>query len=149
MAVLLQSSNTGLSLGQSLLSALKEQIDVQAKALDREGKALASIPKQLAKFKREMQKDASIQYSNVERVLDNAMKATDELTDSLLSLGNTEAISNYVLNAKSMQVTDTSGFDVLRNFETGLKSWTNSSRQKVENREFLEANNKLKFWLKK
>lgn len=113
--------NTGLSLGQSLLSALKEQIDVQAKALDREGKALASIPKQLAKFKREMQKDASIQYSNVERVLDNAMKATDELTDSLLSLGNTEAISNYVLNAKSMQVTDTSGFDVLRNFETGLK----------------------------
>merc|ERR1712224_343752 len=75
---------TALSLGQSLCNALKEQIRVKNEVLVQETKVIESIAKQMNKFSREMQRDANVQYSNMNRSMDSVFKATEELTDKLL-----------------------------------------------------------------
>ena len=88
---------TALSLGQSLCNALKQQIKVKDDILAEEMGSVNAIEKQLKKFRREMQKDANVQYSNINRALDSVFTATEELTDNLLSLSNAKDITGYIM----------------------------------------------------
>jgi len=116
--------NTASSLGQSLAGALKEQIKVQQDALEQESQAIDAVSTQLGEFKKEMRRDASVQYASMDSVLDSAMTAVDEITDSILSLGNAKAVSSYVLSSDSglESTSKWSTMDVLRNFQNGLET---------------------------
>ena len=111
---------TALSLGQSLCNALKQQIKVKDDKLKEESRVLEAISKQLKRFGRDMHKDASVQYSNISRSLDSVFSATEELTDSLLSLGNAKDISGYITGARPVKASPSA--EILNNFESVLRS---------------------------
>ena len=111
---------TALSLGQSLCNALKQQIKVKDDILAEEMGSVNAIEKQLKKFRREMQKDANVQYSNINRALDSVFTATEELTDNLLSLSNAKDITGYITGSRT--VTASPSTEILNNFETALRA---------------------------
>jgi len=111
---------TALSLGQSLCNALKEQIRVKNEVLVQETKVVESIAKQMKKFSREMQRDANVQYSNMNRSMDSVFKATEELTDNLLSLNNAKDISGYISGKDTVKASPSA--EILSNFEEALRT---------------------------
>ena len=111
---------TALSLGQSLCNALKEQIKVKNAALEEEKAVVDSVSKQVKQFRREMQKDANVQYSNIRRSLDSVVSASEELTDTLLSLSNAKDITGYVVGSDKAKISPSA--EILSNFESALRT---------------------------
>jgi small GTP-binding protein len=110
---------TALSLGQSLSNALKQQITVKEKALRKEAAVVESVSKQMKQFKREMAKDANVQYVKINKAVDSVSDATEELTDTVLSLSNVKGITSYLLGSEKVTVKPSA--EILTNFESALR----------------------------
>ena len=89
--------STPLGVGSATLAAAARQLEGEAAAAADDISAADAVCSQIDDFVASMNKDSAVQRARVGKLVAQAVERCDALVDSTLSLGNLEALREYVL----------------------------------------------------